>query len=162
MKFPFDVYIKRVNEAETFVEKNTWIVLGQNTVTFYLPMWVTEGTYSVACRTISVNADTTKLDDISESFVNSQLFNYLATNTFSVEVSGRIYGLTIYDLTDYPLWEEVFRVNNSLDLKINNQDRYPDGTTKTTYSEGYSYNYTVGTKDQYGKDTEEIQNIRFH
>jgi hypothetical protein len=152
VKFPFDVYIKETG-GDIIIKKNTWVILGRSTVTFYLPMWIQEGIYTVACRTIAVNADMSILDKISEEQINSKLFNYVATDTFQVEVSGRIYGLSIYDLTDYPMWEDVFRVKNSLSLKINNPDKYPDGTTRTSYSKGYSYNYTVGTNDQYGNDT---------
>jgi len=158
VKFPFDIYLKQ-SSGNIFIKQNTWVVLGRNTATFYLPMWVIEGTYTVACRSIAVNADMSKLDEISEEKVNSKLFNYVAIDTFKVEVSGRIYGLSIYDLTDYPMWQEAFRVKNSLDLKINDLGKYLDGTNKTTYSKGYSYNYTVGTNDQYGNDT--TRNVKY-
>ncbi len=158
VKFPFDVNMKQAS-GDTFIKKNTWIVLGRNTVTFSIPMWIVEGTYTVDCRTIAVNADMNKLEEISELYANTELFNYVATNTFQMEVSGRIYGLSIYDLTDYPMWKEAFRIKNSSELKINDQDKYPDGTNKTTYSKGYSYNYTVGTNDQYGKDT--TRNVKY-
>jgi hypothetical protein len=151
VKFPFDVYIKE-EDGDKFVKKDTWVVLGRSTGTFYLPMWVQEGIYTVSCRSIAVNANMDMLDKISEERVNSQLYNYVATNTFDVEVSGRLYGLSIYDITDYPTWQEAFRVEKSLELKINNS-KYPDGTIKPSYSKGYSYDYTVGTNDQYGKDT---------
>lgn len=158
VKFPFDVYIKKSPE-DKFIKRNTWVIIGRDTETFYVPMWVQEGIYTVSCRTIAVNADMDKLDEISESFVNSKLVNYVATNNFDVEVSGRLYGLSIYDLTDYPMWKEAFRVKNSLKFKINDQNKYPDGTTRTGYSKNYSYNYTVGTNDQYGNDTR--RNIKY-
>jgi len=160
VKFPFDVFVKQ-SSGDTFVKKNTWIVLGRSTVTFYLPLWVVEGTYTIACRSVAVNADTSKLDQLSEVSANTKLMNYVATDTFEVEVSGRIYGLSIYDITGYPIWEEVFRVKNSLDMKINFPDRYPDGTSKTTYNKGYSINYTLGTNDQYGNDTERSAKYTF-
>jgi hypothetical protein len=152
VKFPFDIFIKNVS-GDTFVKKNTWIVLGRNTNTFYVPMWVTEGNYTVICRSIAVNADLSKLEDVTEERANTLLFNYVAKDSFEVEISGRMYGLSIYDITDYPIWEDVFRVKNTLGLKINNQTKYPNGTDKTTYSQGYSYTYTVGTNDQYGNDS---------
>lgn len=152
VKFPFDIYIEK-SAGDEFIKKNTWIVLGRSTASFHIPMWVQEGTYTAICRSIAVNADMDNLDNISESEANTQLSNYVATNTIDFEVSGRVYGLTIYDLTDYPFWKEAFRVKDSLQLKINNQDKYPDGTDKFNYSKNYSYDYTVGTNDQYGNNT---------
>lgn len=158
VKFPFDVIIKGTSK-DTFVKKNTWIIIGRDTVHFYLPMWVVEGIYRVECRSIAVNADFTKLELISEFNKNTDLFNYVATNTFDVEVSGRLYGLSVYDLTDYPLWQEVFRVDKSLDLKINDPINFMNGTDKSSYSKSYYYNYTVGTNDQYGVDTR--KNVKY-
>ena len=158
VKFPFDVYLKGEKE-DKFIKKDTWVIIGRATETFYVPMWVQEGIYTVKCRSIAVNADMDQLDKISESYVNSQLVNYVATNTFDIEVSGRIYGLSIYDLTDYPMWKEAFRVKHSLKLKINDRNKYPDGTVRTGYNKNYSYDYTVGTNDQYGNDTR--RNIKY-
>lgn len=152
VKFPFDIFIKD-SSGDTFVKKNTWVAIGRSTKNFYLPMWIEEGIYTITCRTIAVNADLSKLEQITEERANTLLFNYVAMDTFEVEVSGRLYGLSIYDIADYPIWQEVFRVNKSLDFKVNNQTKYPDGTNKTTYSKGYSYTYTVGTNDQYGNDS---------
>lgn len=160
VKFPFDVYIKEA-EGDKFIKKDTWIIIGRSTATFYIPMWIQEGIYTASCRSIAVNADMTMLDKISEDYVNSQLYNYVATNTFDLEVSGRLYGLSIYDITDYPTWQEAFRVDKSLELKINHPDKYPDGTTRPAYSKGYSYNYTVGTNDQYGIDTHRRSRFTF-
>lgn len=159
VKFPFDVYLKGEKE-DNFIKKDTWVILGRDTLTFYVPMWVQEGIYTVKCRSIAVNADMDQLDQISESYVNSQLENYVATNTFDIEVSGRIYGLSIYDLTDYPMWKEAFRAKHSLKLKINDRGKYPDGSKLgASYNKNYSYDYTVGTNDQYGNDTR--RNIRY-
>jgi hypothetical protein len=160
VKFPFDVYIKE-GDKNKFIKKYTWVVLGRDTATFHLPMWIQEGEYKVDCRSIAVNANMDMLDKISEDRVNSQLFNYVATNTFDVEISGRLYGLSIYDITDYPTWMEAFRVEKSLELKINHPDKYPDGTVKSSYSKGYSYDYTVGTNDQYGNDTRRKNRFTF-
>ena len=61
---------------------------------------------------------------------NTELENYVATDTANVEVSGRIYGLNLYDISDYPIWQDVFRIHNSLSLT--------------------GFKYTVGNKDQNG------------
>jgi hypothetical protein len=79
----------------------------------------------------------------------------VATDSVRVQVSGRIYGLTLYDVTDYPTWETVFRATEgSAVLKMN--AGYPSGVTKDKFNTGYSYNYTVGTSNQYGIATGRI------
>lgn len=160
VKFPFDVFRTTANGDE-FIKKNTWIILDRNTHKFYIPMWVNEGIYTVTCRTVAVNGDIKKLEQISQYEANTNLFNYVATDNFKVEVSGRIYGLSIYDLTDYPLWEEVFRVKGSSNLKVNNPSKYLDGSNKSSYSSNYRYNYTVGTKNQYGVDSDRNSKYTF-
>ena len=75
-----------------------------------------------------------------------------------MEVSGRIYGLSIYDISDYPMWETVFRKPSSSILKKNSTS-YTDGTGKVNYNKNYYYTYTVGTNDQYGNDTG--RNVKF-
>jgi hypothetical protein len=95
-------------------------------------MWVTEGIYTVYCRIVAVNASNSMLSQTSEHRANRNNSNYVATDTFCIEVSGRIYGLDIYDVTDYPIWEEIFRIPNSLKLKQNYD--YQDGINKYSYS----------------------------
>ena len=154
VKFPFDVYIDKgtaYNSADDeFIKENTWITIDRSTPRFYLPMTVNEGVYTVTFRTIAVNGE--PFINNTEEFANTQLNNYVATNNLQVEVSGRIYGLNIYDISDYPLWEEPFRVRKSMDLK---KDRggYTDGTSLPGYNADRYYNYTVGMNDQYGNDT---------
>jgi len=154
VKFPFDVYVDIGNDKlqtnDDYIKAGTWIVVGRASPRFYLPAWTKEGTYRVNFRTIAVNG----VDHINqdEVFANTQLSNYVATESVDVEVSGRMYGLTVYDISDYPMWEEAFRVPNSNDLK-KNVSSYPKGTDKTNYNKLYSYTYSVGTNNQYGIDT---------
>lgn len=154
VKFPFDVFVDvgsdNNQDNDDYIKAGTWITLGRATARFYLPAWTTEGVYTVNFRTVSVNGENDLHD--TEVFANRNRANYVATNTVKMEVSGRIYGLTLYDISDYPIWEEAFRMPLTDDLKINSSD-YTDGTDKKTYSKNYSYNYTVGTNDQYGIDT---------
>ena len=92
----------------TFVPKNTWTSVGEDTQ-FYLPTWVTEGKYTIDFRSIAINAKANSVTNKTETLANLELNNYVATDTVDVEVSGRIYGLYLYDITDYPMWENVFR-----------------------------------------------------
>jgi len=163
VKFPFDVYIDKGNDGDItndeYIKAGEWIVLGRSTVRFYLPMWVDDGVYDAEFRTVAVNcvgnienSNQSKIY-LTEEEKNINRANYVATNTVRFEVSGRIYGLTIYDITDYPIWEEAFRVPNSTDFKKNHPDKYPNGTIKKNYNKGYFYDYALGTKNQYGNDT---------
>jgi hypothetical protein len=154
VKFPFDVYIDvggdNDRENDDYIISGTWITIGRSSPRFYLPMWTKEDVYTVDFRTIAVNGK--PFLNSTEIYANTDLNRYVATETLNVEVSGRIYGLTMYDLSDYPMWEEAFRVPKSLDFK-KDSTKYPDGTALTTYNKGYAYTYTVGTNDQYGNDT---------
>jgi hypothetical protein len=154
VKFPFDVFIDKGNDNQKsnddYVKFGTWITLGTSTERFYVPTWTKEGVYTVDCRTVAVNVGDHIHD--TETYSNKNRINYVATNTVKIEVSGRIYGLTLYDISDYPMWQEAFRIPKSSDLKRNYANKYPDGTESSTYNKNYSYSYTVGTNDQYGND----------
>lgn len=161
VKFPFDVYEYDGNERKTLLKKDTWLILGKEEKEFSLPIWVNEGSYRVLCRTVAVNADLSQLERISEKNANSNLINYVATSEFDVEVTGKLYGLTIYDITDYPMWEEVFRMDSSLELKDNYLSQFHDGTKSLDYEKLGRYNYTVGTKDQHGRKTGRLEKYTF-
>jgi hypothetical protein len=154
VKFPFDVFVdvgsdnKSVNDD--YVKAETWITLGKNTARFYLPTWTKEGLYKAEFRTVAVNGEDSLTS--TETYANKTRSRYVATSTKYFEVSGRIYGLKIYDIADYPVWEETFRVPKSSDFKKDSSS-YLDGTGKTIYNKNYSYTYALGTNDQYGKDT---------
>jgi hypothetical protein len=154
VKFPFAVYMDKGvewdQEDDKFIKSGTWLTIGRTAPRFYLPMTVNEGVYTVQFRTVAVNGlpFLTK----TEEYANKSLANYVATNTLNVEVSGRIYGLAMYDITDYPIWKEVFRVNNSMDFK-KDFSKYTNGTRLLSYSKNRSYTYTLGTNNQYGVDT---------
>jgi hypothetical protein len=115
-------------------------------------MWVREGVYTADFRSIAVNG-TAKLDKTGVTR-NSSIHDYVATSTMNFEVSGRIYGLTLYDISDYPKWENVFRKRDTMYLKY--FDGAVDGTKQNGFNEAYAYYYTVGTKDQYGNNTDRL------
>ena len=157
VKFPFDVFYRNPSGKNEFIPKNTWMRFGHSTPTFFLPMWVNEGIYTVDFRTIAVNGVNSESQlSKTQTYANIDRTNYVATDTVRVQVSGRIYGLTLYDVTDYPTWETVFRIKTgSARLKLN--EEYPSGVKSTKYNEGYAYNYTVGLKDQYGNTTGRLE-----
>lgn len=124
-KFPFEVMKNGICVAE-----GTWTAVANDTQ-FYLPVWVKEGQYTVEFRSSSINCAANQGINKTEDLANTDVQNYVATDTVDVEVSGRMYNLNIYDITDYPIWQDVFRNKNSLQFTGNN--------------------YTVGVKDRNGK-----------
>lgn len=155
VKFGFDVYADIGNDYnatnDIFYPAGTWFVIGEKTQRFYLPLTVKEGFYGADFRTVAVNANGRLT--LTQERGNTIWHNYVATDSALFEVSGRVYGLNVRDISDYPIWEEVFRIPGINRLKINYPDKYPLGVNSTTYSKDKSYNYTVGTKDQYGNET---------
>ena len=126
VKFPFDVM-----KSGTLVAANTWTSIS-DTTQFYLPVWVNEGQYTVEFRTRSINCDANAGINKAEDLANTNFENYVATDTVDVEVSGRIYNFNLYDVSDYPDWQSVFRNKDSLKFT--------------------GVNYTVGTRDRNGKE----------
>lgn len=161
VRFPFDVYIDIQgdgrSENDIFLKSGTWYILGRDTHRFYVPMWVQEGVYTAEFRSIAVNG-TTKLDKTGV-IRNSSIQDYVATSTMNFEISGRIYGLALYDISDYPKWENVFRLKDTMYLKY--FDGAVDGTKVNGFNETYAYYYTVGTKDQYGNSTDRLSKYTF-
>ena len=109
VRFPFDVY-----QGNRFYKAGTWIAVNSITSTFFLPIWVSEGHYQIACRSISISAYANKAEGEEEVLANLDRHNYVAICNIPVEVSGRIYGFRITDITDYPTWRPVFRKPDSL------------------------------------------------
>lgn len=130
VSFPFDVY-KGSSVSGTYIPANTWTNAAEDTQ-FFLPTWVSEGKYTISFKSTAINADVNHKTNNTETLANLQLSNYAAVDTAEVEVSGRIYGLYIYDISDYPTWENVFRIPDSLKLT--------------------GFQYRVGTKDQNGNN----------
>ncbi|WP_167959029.1 DUF5704 domain-containing protein [Anaerosporobacter faecicola] len=134
VKFPFDVYC-----GTQYIAANTWVNISADTTAYYLPTWVAEGNYTIEFRAPAINSEANNTN--SEMYANYTLSNYVAIDTIDVNVSGRIYNLQIYDITDYPTWQDVFRNKNSLTLTGNT--------------------YTVGTNDQNGLFTGRLEKYTF-
>lgn len=75
--------------------------------------------------------DEQKLDLVSEKNNNLNRENYVSADLVNVVISGRLFGLNLYDYSDYPAWGHgVFRVDDGLGLK--------------------GLKYTLGMKDRNG------------
>lgn len=161
MQLPFDVYIDIMDDGDAkndqYIKAGTWIVLGRAKARLYVPLWVPEGGYTAHFRTIAVNG-TDKLT-MTEKTRNSERSNYVATSTQSFQISGRIYGLTIYDISDYPKWENIFRKENTMLFKL--FEGAVDGTARSDFNKDYAYYYTVGTNNQYGNKTGRYSKFTF-
>jgi len=121
--FPFDVYRDGV-----YYPAGSWQGISEGA--YHLPIWVEEGEYAVQFRAAARNA---AAGSAGMSGANLDMEYYVALSEVPVEVSGRIYGLKLYDISDYPLWQPIFRKENSSE---------PSGMA-----------YYVGTKNQNGVET---------
>lgn len=133
VKFTFDCYDL---SGSSYYPKNTWIEIGKaETKYFYLPTWVDESyvtTAHVNFRTIAINNVNTRI--YCQEIANAEGGKYYGASDYGdVSISGSIFDLRLYDISDYPLWRMAFREDNSLKLK--------------------DFWYRVGTKDKYGNDT---------
>lgn len=176
VSFPFDVY-----QGRRFYKKGTWITVDSSTVTFFLPIWVSEGHYQIACRSISISAYDNEAEGEEEILANLDRKNYVATCDIPVEVSGRIYGFRITDITDYPTWKSVFRKPDSLQhsdtfyyvgeknedgLLVRNQGQYKvpllKGSHPTDPNEGitpfgYAFRFTLETIGEFFGSEDYVQ-----
>ncbi len=152
VRFPFDVFLDAGmlydTADDTYIPAGSWVVIGQRKARFYLPEWVFEGSYEVECRSVAVNCpDDTQM---GEGQANRQEENYIATDELTVQVSGRICGLSLYDIADYPVWEEVFREESAGKIKNLYEDRR-NGTVSDFFDRGAWYRYFSGMADSYGQ-----------
>jgi len=158
VKFPFDVYLDVGSDNKTsndkLIKAGTWYTVGTNTHRFYLPMWVKEGIYTIDFRSVAVNGQDKEF--YTETIANRSRSNYIATDSVKVQVSGKLYGLTLYDISDDD-WKDVFKVPKSKELKVNYLDKYSLGVNQNGLNVNKTYNYTVGTKDEYGRATSRIE-----
>ncbi|MEG2513210.1 MAG: DUF5704 domain-containing protein [Acetivibrio sp.] len=125
VRFPFDSY-----GNGTYRKAGTWISLVQEATRFYLPVWVKEGSYTVEFRSRSINCHGKGELWKTEELANLDYENYVAVDTIDVQVSGRLFGFNLYDISDYPIWRTVFRKADSLNFT--------------------NFNYTTGIKDRNG------------
>jgi hypothetical protein len=116
VKFPIDVYSA---DGTVFYPKNKWFEVNFGDTEFLAASWNDEGEVTLQSRTIGINCFGDEEDEHESKLLEQQetanfdLNNYVATNYDIAEVSGRLYGLNIFDVSDYPLWQSVFRVSNT-------------------------------------------------
>lgn len=126
VKFPFDVFLNG-----TYNKAGTWISIHADETQFYLPVWVEEGIHTMEFRSRAINSDANQGLSMTEELANLSNDNYTATDTMDIQVSGRLFGFNVYDISDYPIWRSAFRQPGSMEFT--------------------NFNYTTGTKDRNGK-----------
>lgn len=108
--FPFDVYVDRGilfdERDDELISAGTWLNLRNTRERMYLPEWVREGDYTIEARTRAVNYRTA--DTLVSTYANNSLECYIATDTITVHVSGRMFGLRLSDVSSEAEWKEVF------------------------------------------------------
>lgn len=96
LKIPFDVIYN-----DNYIEAETWFTVEQGEIVLQIPVGVPEGYYDIKLRNYANNYKAVTNEDAHvQSEVNLKTSNYIAADTLTVRVVGRIYGLSIGS-TDY-------------------------------------------------------------
>ena len=179
--FETDVFVdagrKKDISDDILIKAGEWYTVGEDSIRVYLPEYEEEGIKYINSRSIAVNAGTDY--DKTEYKANTDRNNYAASDYSKVQVSGRLYGMTIYDISDYPLWEHVFRTNSEKCEYYGESEGYKEDKKHIRYGilkrsltayndtakyilpkdygvsdEGFKaesiYDYTAGVNDSYG------------
>ena len=130
VRFPFVVV--KVTETGSNIQydaipANTWMTVGLGNVTFMLPTFVEEADFqTIEVRAYALNITKQSQMTKIEYSQNNNLaalsnrsvkdtdsgWDYVAQRDITTATKGRVYGLKIVDVAEYPLWEDVFRDKN--------------------------------------------------
>lgn len=134
-----------------YYEAHTWIDVASGATKFYLPSWAGEVTLSnTKFRSVALNAEANGMITAEQERVNNQVEvdptsgvhshpNYVAAMNEQVDVTGRIYGLSIIDVADYPTWESYFRDSKNL---LTGNAYYSGKSNENEESRGISKKFT--------------------
>lgn len=91
MKVPFEIIYKTKR-----ISANTWFNVEIGTVSFVVPIGVDEGKYDIEIRNYGLNyVVLSNIESYIQLGANKDISNYVASTTVTIEVIGRIYGLTV-------------------------------------------------------------------
>ncbi len=94
MKIPFEIIYKGKK-----ICSGTWFDIELGTVRFIIPVGVKEGKYDIKIRNYGLNyATVSNIENHVQSQANKRIDNYAASDTVTVEVVGRIYGLAVSEM----------------------------------------------------------------
>lgn len=112
IRFGFDAYLGS-NMTGIYLKADSWHFLETlgvanttSNLTFYTPTWVDEGQYNVEIRNIAINDASSGTSAENKANLNPSKTVAIISNP--VEVSGRVYDLSITDIDDVS-WEFFFR-----------------------------------------------------
>lgn len=114
IQFPFPIYLSRekgdlegLPQPAFYHEAQTWISLDPSVDTYYIkvPYWVKEGGYECFVQAVTKNHRTPAT---YETHANLDDQNDIAIQGMQVQVSGRLFDLTVTEVTD-PRWQTLFR-----------------------------------------------------
>ena len=150
VNFPFDVVADvggDGNEANDIViYADTWTRMYPS---FYVPEWVEPGTYKVKVCVYAINA--AGKEDKEQKNKNTTDTNYVAYDEAEIEISGKVYGLTLTSNTSTaPDWENVFTLSSR--IKWAYPTKYADGTYLDTFDKNNRYYYMAGIRNELGLD----------
>ena len=99
-----------------------------NAIAVTIPTWAKTGDFVVKGFVYATNALTDDQKQHVNPVMNSTLAYYAASASAPIRIIGNVYGFEVYDVSDYPLWQSVFRQDNSLKFKTGvDQIRYTVG-----------------------------------
>lgn len=116
---------------------------------YYVPEWVEPGTHKVKVCVYAVNAEGD--EDKEQKNKNTTDTNYVAFDEAEIEISGKVYGLTLTSNTSTaPDWKDVFLSSGR--IKWSTPNKYPDGTYLDGFDKSKMYYYMTGIKNELGLD----------
>jgi len=119
---------------------------------YYIPEWVKEGEYKVKVMAAAINS----YDGADEQQrVNTDPSAYYVYDEFKIEVSGKLYGLTLNSVNSNAYdWKNVFYDNSKMKCRF--PDKYEDGSFSREFDSLKRYYYSSGSKNELGLPTKRI------
>lgn len=146
--FDFDVFANVNGDADesndVYIPKGVW-----NRVypSYYVPEWAEPGTHTVKVRVVAVNAEGNAEDEQKNK--NTTDTKYVAFDEAQIEISGKIYGLTLTSNTSTaPDFKDVFTLSGK--IKWMYPTKYADGTYLDGFDKNMRYYYMAGIRNELG------------
>lgn len=148
--FDFDVMANVGGDADEtndiYIPKGVWNRIYPS---YYVPEWAEPGTHTVKVRVFAVNAEGN--DEDEQKNKNTTDTKYVAFDEAEIEISGKMYGLTITsNSSTAPDWKDVFTLSSK--IKWMYPKKYGDGTFLLTFDKNKRYYYMAGIRNELGLD----------